>query len=491
MMPARSIAVRLFLTCWMIYALHFATNIVREIYLGIAIGDHASFRVDEYAGLHPDLFEKKGYGWHINNNPGASMFGAIPYALNRWWIDRVVSRVVSARNKSDAPPAYDSPWPMAREFYAKAWKRGLDLKLGLAAFVMQVFCMALTSALGVVLMFHVLRILLSSDRAGLWMSIVYAFGTPIFFRAGTLNQNLLTAQAVFAGFVLLWNPEDLISWPRSIRSLLAGLAGGLCVLLDTSGVVLLALLALYALLKFRKSHLGGVMLYTLGALPPILLLLFYQWKSFGSPFFPAQYYMPVINPYVEKGFHGYAGIQPHLLWTLLFDYRYGLFLSCPILLLAFASFQLRTDTLKRFDLLFLFLFFLAMWFFFSGVSYTNLQFNTGIRYLVAIIPFLWIPTAVVLMKLPKRLTILFSIMAILQSWCLAMYRDVERGAGIAEPIIRIFTEGPRLPALTTLSRMQAFQNMPYELIVVALLITAGLILRFIWKNTFETTDAHR
>ena len=87
------IAVRLFLTCWIVYALHFATNIVREIYPALAIGDHLSFRVDEYANMHPDLFEKPGYGWHIGNNPGASMVAAIPYALARPIIDPIVRRV--------------------------------------------------------------------------------------------------------------------------------------------------------------------------------------------------------------------------------------------------------------------------------------------------------------------------------------------------------------------------------------------------------------
>ncbi len=69
---SRGLVVRLFLTCWLIYALHFATNTVREVYLALAIGDHLSFRVDEYRGLHPDLFEKPGFGWHIGANPGAS-----------------------------------------------------------------------------------------------------------------------------------------------------------------------------------------------------------------------------------------------------------------------------------------------------------------------------------------------------------------------------------------------------------------------------------
>ena len=119
-----SIPLRLFITCWMIYALHFATNIVREIYLGISLGDSASFRVDEFAGLHPDLFDKEGYGWHINNNPGASMIGSIPYFFDKWWINQIVIHEKTKRIGSE-PPHYDSPWPMAREFYAEAWRRGL------------------------------------------------------------------------------------------------------------------------------------------------------------------------------------------------------------------------------------------------------------------------------------------------------------------------------------------------------------------------------
>src|SRR5262245_28519573 len=76
----KGIAVRLFLTCWFVFAIHATTNIVREVYPAVAMGDHLSFRVDEYAGLHPDLFELPGHGWHINSNPGASMIGFIPYA---------------------------------------------------------------------------------------------------------------------------------------------------------------------------------------------------------------------------------------------------------------------------------------------------------------------------------------------------------------------------------------------------------------------------
>jgi hypothetical protein len=151
----RGLAIRLFLTCWLIYTLHWATDVVREVYPAISLGDHFSFRVDEYQQLHPDLFEKPGYGWHINNNPGASMLAAVPYALARPIIDRVSDNVIAKRKASGVvdPPEFATPRANSRKFYAEAWRRGLDVKLGLSAFVMQAFCMAPFSALGAVLLF--------------------------------------------------------------------------------------------------------------------------------------------------------------------------------------------------------------------------------------------------------------------------------------------------------------------------------------------------
>jgi hypothetical protein len=474
--------------CWVVFALHFATNIVREIYLAIAIGDHCTFRVDEYAGLHPDLFETPGKGWHINNNPGVSMFAAIPYWLNRPWIDRVVARVRATRSTSATPPRYESPWSLAREFYAKAWRRGLDIKLGLAALVMQLFFMAPVSALGVVLMFYVLRYLFASNRAAFWLSILYGFGTPIFFRTGTLNQNLVTAHTLFAGFALLWNPANLFRWKSSSRNFLAGIAGGLCLLFDYSGLILLVLLLIYSVFKSEEDRGKNLLFFILGCLLPILLLWFYQSKSFGNPFYPPQSHMPAINPWVETGFYGYVFPRLDLMSSLLFDYRYGLFVSCPILLLAFLSFFVPHLRFQKVELRFSFLFFFALWIFFSGVNYAHLQFNTGIRYLVPTIPFLFIPAAIVLLALPRFLALLLSSVALFQSWCLAMYRDVERGMGVFEPVIQILRNGFQLPALTTLNRMEAFKDsLPFGANPLPLFICAGVVIFFIWRTKTQSS----
>ena len=458
----RATAIRLFLTCWIVYTLHFASNTVREIYLALAIGDHFSFRVDEYQGLHPDLFEKPGYGWHINSNPGVSMVAAVPYALLRPAIDAAVRRVNQARVSSGVrePPVYESPWPMAREFYAEAWRRGLDVKFGLAAFIMQSLAMAPSSAAGVVLMFLLLARLFGSTMTALWLALLYGFATPVFFRTGYLNHNLMLGHFVFFGLLLVWNPAGMFSWSLRRRTFLAGATGGAAVLFDYSGVVFLLGLLLYALLRrgpgVEAAPVRTAVWYALGAAGPILLLWFYQWRSFGHPFFPAQHWMPPVA-WKDQGYHGMGAPQLDLFLALGFDYRFGLFLSGPLFLFALAGpwFNRRgRPLLAGREMAVLAGLSLGLWLFASGIHYTRLQFNTGIRYLAPAFPLLFVLAAPALARLPRWILYFSSVAALAHSWCLAMYRDVERGLGLAEPLVRVLTGGFQLPALTVLSRMK-------------------------------------
>jgi hypothetical protein len=463
----RGIAARLFLTCWLVYALHFATNIVREIYPALALGDHFSFRLDEYANIHPDLFEKPGYGWHINNNPGVSMLAAIPYAIAAPVIDRIVVRVQQRRAASGQtePPAYNSPWPMAREFYKEAWRRGYDIKFGMAAFVSQAFCMAPISAFGVVIMFFALRHIFQSDREALWLALLYAFGTPVFFRTGYLNHNLMLGHFAFMGFVAMWNPGQSKRWMSETRFLLGGLAGGTAFLFDNSGIVLLLGWFVYGL--FNRWRVAAAdsrrfvdlmrhgLWYIFGTLGPVGLLWFYQWRSFGHPLYPAQHWMPPAHWSVQ-GYQGLSWPQLDILLSSLFDYRYGLFICCPLFLLALAApFFNRGERrpVTGFELAAMLGLAAALWLFCGGVHYSRLQFNTGIRYLAPVFPLLFIPAAVALVRLPRRAVYFLAVLSVTISWCMAMYRDVERGLGVLDPILHVFIGGFQLPALTTLSRM--------------------------------------
>jgi hypothetical protein len=460
-LTARQIAWRIFFTAWIVFVLHFATNIAREIYPALALGDRLSFDLGSYCGLHPDLFETPGRGCHIGNNPGVSMLAAIPYALARPVIDPVVRRVLAGRAASGRtePPAYNTEWPNRQKFYAEAWRRGLDVKFVLSAFVMQAFCMAPMSAAAVVLVFFVLRAVLRSDRRAMWLALLYAFGTPVFFRTGYLNQNLMLGHIAFAGLAAVWNPWGGTRLSARARWILCGLAGGTAILFDYSGVVFITGLGLYVVEKRRReAGLGeGVragLWYVLGTLGPILLLWLYQYQAFGNPFLPGQHWMPAVE-WIDRGYRGYEfPPRPELLAMLLFDHRFGLFVTAPLMLLALAApwkDRGAARLVPGLELTALLALAAGTWLFFGGSNYVRLQFNTGIRYLTAVLPFLFVPAALVLSRMRPRSAYAWSLLALTVSWPLAMYRIVERPMGMLDPIARTFSAGFALPALTTLS----------------------------------------
>ena len=500
-----SAAIRLFFTCWLIYALHFATNTVREIYPALSLGDHLSFDVSEYSGLHPDIFELPGGGAYINNNPGASILGAIPYALARPVIDVIVHRVEAYRSAAGIqPPQYDTIYPMAEAFYLEAYQRGLDVKFGLAAGVMQVFLMAPLSALSVVLMFYILAYLTGSVKKGLLLSLVYAFATPIFYRTAQLNHNLLAAYFAFFSFVCLWRPWDDPKNPGKPRYFIAGALAGFTVVLDYSGLIVVFVMMLYAFLRWRsfaddRKSWRDLAWFALGVSVSGAILLAYQWLVFGNPFYPSQHYMPPTQ-YSIFGYRGMDVPKLDLLWNNTFGYRYGLFLSAPILLLALyfpAWFRKGSDNsesprlIGKLETFIILLFTVCLLLFTAANQFSRLQFNSGIRHMVPAVPFLFLIAADVLLLLPSWLAVSLSVIATYWSWSLVMYRDVEQRWGIFESLIDISTNGPRLPWLTTLERLG---YLPGWISAWQVLILLVIIVLAIWNFRFphrETGQAQR
>jgi hypothetical protein len=292
---------------------------------------------------------------------------------------------------------------------------------------------------------------------------------------------------VFIAFLAMWNPWASERLSARVRYFLGGIAGGTALLFDYSGAILLACLGLYGFLKqLRDATLADAfrlsVVYTLGAAGPILLLWFYQYQAFGNPFLPGQHWMPPVE-WIDRGYQGVSGPQLELLGRLAFDYRFGLFVTCPLYLLAIASPLVYRSVRHRvppLEFASMLAFFVVLWVFFSCVNYTRLQFNTGTRYLAPIFPFLFVPAIVTLMNLPRIAIYLVGILSVLQAWCLAMYRDVERGLGVFEPVLQIMIGGFQLPAFSTLSRMGGtygdyFANAtPIPLFVVTAAIIYGI-----------------
>jgi hypothetical protein len=50
---------------------------------------------------------------------------------------------------------------------------------------------------------------------------------------------------------------------------------------------------------------------------------------------------------------------------------------------------------------------------------------------------------------------LIAVVSIVESWSLAMYRDVEKPLGLLDPILKTFLGGFQLPVFSTISRLQS------------------------------------
>jgi hypothetical protein len=483
---------RLFVTVWLVYAVFATTNVVRETYLAISLGTSATVRVDPYLELHPDLFEIPGRGSFINSNPGTSLVAAIPYAILVRPAITLAVRLKPELAQPKPPATYDDPRPNRTKFMNAARARGLDVVLGLSAVGTAVTVMAPLGALAALLMFLFLRERLDDSRA-LMYALVFAFATPTLFRAAFLNQNAIIAHLVLVAWILKVGLKPAAVSHRQATLAAIGLALGFAIVCDYSGIPFAVVFGVWILFDAWKR--GGLpsasregAIYGAGAAASLVLLLAYQWMAFGHPIWPAQRYMPPTE-FSVRGWFGFTLPSLDLLWRNLFDLRYGLFAFCPLLLAAFAA-PLRNakggSSSSRSELRWIFIAFVALLLFSSANQFANLQWNTGVRYMVPAVPLLFLASVPVLEAMPRVARWVAIGLSLAISLAVSMMRE-----DIPTAFQLIAAEGPTLPVLTVLRKMSSGYEVslpPFAFGLIALVVTAVLIVlwRPFWRRTSPT-----
>jgi hypothetical protein len=482
---SRGLQVRLFLTCWLIYLLHFSPYVYRELYLALSLAEKHTVHVDQYVDLHPDLFEMPGRGTFMGGNPGASILAAVPY----WLALPVVNRFAPVRAPKPGEKVsaeYKEARPDRVLFYQKVRERGLDVHLGAAAMITSVFFMAPLTALSAVVMFRLFRRLGLSPKFSLWMALLYALGTPVFFRTATLSLNLLVTLLGLFAFALLWWPSGSRPEHEPLRYFAAGFLAGWAVLTDYTGLVTVTMLGLFALaLQMEEKPFWPAVKRSLwflaGALGPIAFLLFWQWYCYGNPWLPAQYHMPKKYYIGYPSERGFGWPLRAVFWGLMFDPLYGLLVFAPIFALALYHpvLILRRRNLVPWRLaVFAWAFFASFWVFCSCIHYTvRYQWQDGVRYIVPAVPFLFLLVADVLLRMPRVLGYLVAAAAVAEMWCLAMVRE--------SPVVsmsRVLLNGFQLPWLTTLVKTapQYFPFLAQGASPLALFLLWGVVIWGFW-----------
>jgi hypothetical protein len=263
-----------------------------------------------------------------------------------------------------------------------------------------------------------------SPRRALIVAATFAFATPVFQRTGYLNHNLLVAHAALLCALTIWhNGRPLTS---AARLSVAGALGGMALLCDYSGGIVTAFGGAYAMLNaggvgtpFRVRVRNGFW-YTAGALPLIAVLAGYQWWAFGSSVVPSQQLMPAIEQ-TSRGFRGIDWPSWRIAMMNFFDPRFGLFVVCPLLLLAPLAFVIRGEVqVPARERTLITAFAAAFVLFCAANQYSELQWTTGIRYLVPIVPGLLLLALQVLSALPRVVATAILIFSVGWSWLAAL-----------------------------------------------------------------------
>jgi hypothetical protein len=393
----RRAVLRVFLICWLVYTAFWGPYIVREHFPAIALAEQGTLNVERYLGWTEDIFSGPIKGAFINNNPGASLTAAIPLMLLR----PVLARVDAWNQRQSRP---DHPEPGEGEVFGRALREGRGCYFLLIVFLTTAAIMApATAGMLAYLCSRLIEAGLPATSASL-VTILCGLGTPLLFRAGNLNHNLLVADAGFTALLILWDPGNR---PLTLaRAAAAGLLCGYALLCDYSSIVVVAVTAFYAWQrsagKSSRMRIATLAGFAGGTLPGVAVLLIYQAWAFGSFYHPSQHYMPPTGP-TAHGYRGFDWPSPSLAWALLTDPRFGLFAYCPALVLAFGAPFAKgiRYRLPRRETRLILIYFALFLVFCSANQYSRLQPLTGFRYLVPVVPGLALLTMQTAQALPR------------------------------------------------------------------------------------------
>jgi len=476
---------RIFLIAWIIYSVHFATNIVREHYPAFSLVSHGTFRVDEYQGFHADIFVHRDGHSVIGNQVFVSALAAVPLFV----FDPLLNALeeYSKRQPGMADGEYHTDKPNRVKFFRLVKERGLLLRFAAAAVVTSVFFMAPLTAAFLVLMYNIFRQRGVTQGFATELTFLCGFCTPLFFRTSHLNHNMFIMYAMFLSFYLMWiQPGG--DYPVSLkRRLAAGLFGGITLATDYMGALILPLLYGYLFIcrlssASWKQSFKESLAFVAGSVPPILFLLYTQWAMYGNPFLPGQHWMPDQNEYTQIGMRGFSLPSPDLFLMNLFHPGYGIYSWGPVLLMGLIpAIWYRADKLilPRRERRMVAIYFISILLFSSANQYARLQWNSGFRYLVPLVPFICLALADHWVRLPRWSRIAIAIVAGIHSWILTVFREISLQQSWSD----FLHEGIQLPWFRVIRMTSARDSwlLNGQVVPIAILSLTFLTCWMIWR----------
>jgi len=326
--------------------------------------------IDRFAATG-DLAYARGR-FHPNKAPGVALL-AVPGYFLVYWVERAVGIDPDA----------------LRVLTINAWLTTL-LSVGLV------------SALGCVLMFRLALLLWPQNVwAAAATAVAFGFGTGFFPYATMMFGHNVVAVGLCASLYFLLSAEKATTANGAkLRWALSGATAGVAAISTYIAVVPVVMLAVYLFLLRRRVD--ALWWYGLGLLGPFLLICYYNWTCFGTPFTTNYHFQ---NPQFQENdaFLRVLG-RPRLdrLIALLVSPFRGLFFSAPVLLMGVFGLVVMGRSREKRALTILLTSIFAFFFLFA-ISFHGWHGGWGVgpRYLLPGLPFLAVAVTMGFMRYPK------------------------------------------------------------------------------------------
>jgi hypothetical protein len=165
----------------------------------------------------------------------------------------------------------------------------------------------------------------------------------------------------------------------------------------------------------------------------------------------------------------------------LFDPSYGMLTYGPLLLVGLipAGWYARERLLlPRAERIFVFVFFFAFLTFCSANQYSRIQYNSGFRYMIPVVPLIYLAACDHLARMRLKWLSILAVPVVLNSWVISMVREP-----VPESWHRVLSEGVQLSWLTTLKATRPVDDPLFSspLLPLAVLALTGAVVWLVWR----------
>lgn len=288
-------------------------NADTHIFLTASIVDRGSLNIDPLARFTGDVAFAHGH-FYADKAPGLSLVAVPFYALLKWTI----------LGGHPYTSLFTVPVAQRTDFFVR--------------YILTVALAAVPTGILVALLYKFLARFGFSGRSRAAVALTYGLGTIARPFAGELFSHQLSALLVFCAFILLYRARHGEAGERAVA--LAGALLGYAIITEYPVALIALALGVYILTLPERGRRLALWL-AVGALPCLLLGAVYNTLTFGGPLSIGYGHLAGPQEFRVGQAQGVFGVTyPHLdaLWQTTFGPYRGVFLLCPVLLLAIPGF---------------------------------------------------------------------------------------------------------------------------------------------------------